>query len=185
MKIALDLDGTLVNWINQPEKVAARKLGVKEPKRFDYFYKEVPIKLRTEIFSLFNDFEFMSMNNLTYDVFDKLTLKKWKESGHILTIITSRGKNKEIRDETERIVEEWFPEIDSLIITEHGKDKIEHFKSIKPDVWIDDHPDIAHVADEMGIRVYLIDKQYNSDPYWANLKRVRSIYELWERRFIR
>jgi len=176
----MDLDGTLIDWINQPEKIAAQRLGVKEPKRFDYFYKGVPVKLRAEIMSLFEDLEFMSMNNLTYDVLDKLAISMWKEKGHTLTVITSRDKSQEIRNETEKIIQEWFPEIDNLIIVKHGVDKIKIFKTIKPDVWIDDHPDIAHMAMEMGIRTFLINKSYNNDPFWNNLHRVKSIYRLWK-----
>ncbi len=106
---------------------------------------------------------------------------KWKESGHILTVITSRDKSPEMREETERIISEWFPEVDNLIIVEHGVDKIGHFEKLKPDIWIDDHPDITHTAMEMGIRAFLINKSYNNDPFWGNLQRAGSIYELWER----
>ncbi|MFW9899720.1 MAG: hypothetical protein ACFFDY_00355 [Candidatus Thorarchaeota archaeon] len=181
----MDLDETLIDWINKPEKVAAQRLGVKEPKRLDYFYKRVPIKLRAEIMSLFEDLEFMSMKNLTYDVLDKLALMKWKEKGHILTVITSRDKSLEMRKETERIIKEWFPEIDNLIIVKHGVDKIGYFKRMKPDVWIDDRPDIAHMAMEMDIRTFLIDKSYNNDPFWAELQRIQSIYQLWAKGIIK
>ena len=185
MKIALDLDRTLVDWINSPEKIVAARLGVKEPKRHDYFYKGIDLEFRAEIFKLFEDPEFMAMSNLTYDVKDKLAIKKWKESGHTLYIITSRGKNKELITVTRDLVNEWFPEIDRLIITKSGVDKIKHFKNLKLDFWIDDHPDITYSAHDLGINAYLIDKHYNRDPFFDILPKIGSVYELLDRGIIR
>ena len=185
MKIALDLDGTLVDWINSPVKMAAAKLGVEEPKRHDYFYRGISLKVREEIFKFFQDPEFMSMSNLTYDIRDKLAIKRWKESGHTLYIITSRGKNKELITVTRDLVNEWFPEIDHLIIAKHGVDKIRYFKVLKLDFWIDDHPDITYIAHDLGINAYLIDKHYNRDPFFNILPKIGSVYELLDRGIIK
>lgn len=179
LHIAMDLDGTLVNWINTPEKIAAHKLGVEKPKITDYYYKGLSNKLRLEIFKLFKDFEFMSMNNLTYDIFDIYALDEWSKTGHTLTIITSRDNSFELKKETKRIIKEWFPMIDNTIITKKEIYKIDIFESLKLDIWIDDHPDIVNKANDLGIKTYLIDKPYNKN-YFIDFKRIKNIYQLYK-----
>ncbi len=167
MNIGLDLDDTLVEWIVSPQDYAALLLGIHEYPSFptDYNWTNYSEGHRERIYGLLEFPDFMGKDNCKYDPLDRLALIHWKEQGHKLIVLTAR--HKKIHDATRKMVKEFFPEIDVLVICDNIEEKRGPMVEYTLDLWIDDNPRGIEIASELGIRTYGIvnnkTRNYNMD----------------------
>jgi FMN phosphatase YigB (HAD superfamily) len=160
--IGLDLDNTLVDSTTNVVYTACRNLGIlKQHKKYlkhDWNFSNFPMDLRTEIYRLFRDSNFMN----TCYTFNGVvpTLWEWKDKGHRLVIITARAK--EIRTGTKKMVKKLFPMIDKLLFVNVNESKTELMKSEKLDVWVDDSLSGVIDSTNLGIKTYLVCNKYTA-----------------------
>lgn len=190
MNIGMDLDSTLIGWLIRPEKKAAWDLNIKDyPDTTDFEFSTLIPSHVKRIKELFLDPDFMGPANVVFDPLDKLKLSLWKEEGHRLIVITSR--KEPVRKATEMIIEEYFPEIDKLIVCSKIENKKQHMIDENLDVWIDDNPRGLRIACELKIPLVFaivnrVTEKYNNTETLSILRdhqylsswfeRIRSLY---------
>jgi FMN phosphatase YigB (HAD superfamily) len=171
MIIGLDFDNTLVYSRRSAVKVAAKDLGIKvdfsAPR--DYNFSGYPEVLRKRIYELFRSPEFSCDLEIVHGAQEKL--REWNRLGHRLVIITAR--DLPIREATDKFIRNNFEVVDEVHYVDMSSSKVDKFKELKIDVWIDDSPIDAPEAVKLGIKTCLISNSHT--PYNNHLVGDRSI----------
>lgn len=155
MNIGIDLDQTLINHLVPVEEQAAKNLGIKEyPEVNDWYFSSLTQEHKAEIMRLFDDPYFMGINGNEPIPGTQEKLYNWSLMGHKIVIITAR--NKPIREETEHLVDEFFPVVKKIRFTEIDQPKKDIMLEEKIDIWIDDNPKDIQTSCALGIETYLI-----------------------------
>lgn len=105
-----------------------------------------------------------NVSNLSPDEPAIATLKKWKERGHSLYILTSRSP--QIYEETCQWLERWFGAgfFDDVLFYKQLEGiscKSEACISYDIDLFIEDAPHYASLASQCGVWVFLMDRPWN------------------------
>lgn len=150
MKILLDLDNTLVDMC------AVRQAHVNLNKRpvqaRDWDMTNIDSDVKKEAFRLFRNPVFMNHADPVNGVPEKI--QEWSDAGHVLYVLTCRVP--EIRKGTVEMVNRYYPSIRHILFLDIRDSKAETFKTVSPDIVIDDAPHYAQEAVDLGIKTYLI-----------------------------
>lgn len=153
--IGIDLDQTLIKHKIEPEKQAAKNLGILNyPEINDWYFTNLTKLHVKEILRLFDDPYFMGINcNYPYEGSQE-KIFKWSSLGYKIIIITAR--NEPVRKATEFMVERFFPTVDKLLFVGIEDSKRDLMIENKLDIWIDDNPKGVQTSCELKIETYLI-----------------------------
>lgn len=171
--IAFDMDDTLVytGVVKEANKKFKNKFKkFTDTTKRDWKFSNFPEELRQEIFKLFNIPEFMCGKAKPIDGAKRL-IKKLKQDGHNLIIITARVSK--IRKATRLLVKEMFPEISKVIFVGIDSSKKDMMLKHKIDFWIDDAPHEVINASYLGIPSFLIQNDYT--PYNLHIKKMDKV----------
>jgi len=176
--IGIDLDNTLIkcNIVEMTAKEFNFDLSKLEFQ--DWKFTNFPIELKTEIYKRFSNPYYMTTEPfISFMSMDYLKLKKWKDEGHRIVLITAREKS--IEAETKSMVRKRIFNFDKIYFS---KNKKIIFNNEKLDIWIDDNPEDCKSALTLGIKTYLIqnkDTKYNHNMK-NNLKltKVKSVSDI-------
>lgn len=170
--VGVDLDTTLL--IGDLIQEVSNDMG------YNYTSKDVtdwqlncfPEKFRKEIFKRFSSKKYMCDERYKKPVKDaKKKLYEWRDAGHKLILITARVR--EIRLETKKLINKYFPKFDKTIFVNMGKPKKHIFKREGLTHWIDDNGEDCRSAVDMGIKTYLISNE-NTKYNW-NMRKYKNI----------
>ena len=160
MNIGLDLDDVLidVHIIQSVIDDYNLDLTMDDIKHWDL--RDLPKDAREETFRRFKDAHYNCDRVKPIEGVSE-TLRTWKRQGHKLIVITSRPK--EIALETIDMVQNKFPDVDKVIVANHGEKK-KYMIEEHLDMFVDDAPKYIHEANEAKIpKVFLISNKHT--PY--------------------
>jgi len=152
MKIGIDLDNTILE--SKLFELTFKHFGKKEMVPEDWEMSNFPKDVREEIYKRFDSPYWMCHKDVVKPIKGSVkTLNGWKCNNELI-LITARSKD--IRLDTRKMVNRFFPMIDKVLFVNRGERKINVFKRIGIDVWIDDNHFDCSISAQMGIKTYLI-----------------------------
>lgn len=180
--IGIDLDTTLVGS-NILIEDTSKKLGYNYTLKdiTDWHFDCFPEDLRNELFKRFTMKEYMCNKKYMPPIEGaNRKLREWKKQGHKLILITARAR--QIRFETRKMINKYFPKFNKIIFVNMGKPKKNIFKREYLTHWIDDNADDCKAAVDMNIETYLISNNYTHYNWnmrkYKNIKTVKSINDI-------
>jgi len=170
MKIGIDVDNTMyhLDAIDKISELLGMSYTTEDVKHWVYDKQRIngfPKHFTDLVFALFDDPKYMGSLDVYDGVVDKL--KQLKKDGHELYVLTARRPSVQIA--TVRMLNHDFgiAFFDSINFVEHKTDaKLNLFKKLELDVWIDDNPKDIENACYLGMKVYGINNRhtrYNDD----------------------
>ena len=128
--------------------------------------------------------ELLKKANISGAEFIKKSIKKLKEEGNHIYIITSRHnttKNTEEGEKTRRIVRKWLKDNDILYDELYfSQDKTREIDALKIDIMIEDSPDTIPTFVK-HTHVFCYDCRYNQNLNLENMTRVFSWYDIYRK----
>ncbi|MGM5481768.1 MAG: 5' nucleotidase, NT5C type [Nanobdellota archaeon] len=184
MNIAVDVDEVLANFLEQflsfQEEHYGRRLAPKDCSSY-YFRELFNISEEDEIKQIYEFYETQYFQDIKPLPDSQESLKKLKEQGHKLFIITARQNR--VAKETRQWLDRYFPDMfEDVFITneagfkeEHHEKKVDVCKRINANVIVEDSLPNAIDVLKADMKAVLMDKPWNqtdSDP--EGLHRVSS-----------
>lgn len=189
MNIGLDFDDTLVNTAKVVNKYAKKfdKENLKGKGKLkkindskDYYYFAECLNWNHDNIKDFFDMYYLDIiKNVKLKKFVKHTLKKMKERGDKIYIITSRRKreNDIVEKMTRKTLEKYNIKVDDIIINAKSKSQIANDLNI--DIFVDDsYLNCLDVYNNTNAKVYMLQTQFNKGIIDNNILKIKSIKEL-------
>jgi len=169
VNIALDLDGTL--FYNTAAQDIAKKHGYEVT---DYYLELLPGDVKQEIMAFYSDTK--KMENLK-PMCSKGFLRKIKNDGHNVGIVTARGIEGGMKEATKKMVAKSY-DITPIAFT-GGFNKLDYFIDNKTNIVIDDSPytigDAINIGIEHCVLVVNENTPYNTDSMLSQLIMLASL----------